>query len=88
MAAIAEIQIRRLRSRLAEQDLGLGVDDAMAALVGQGYDPVFGARPLKRAIQQALENPIASALLEGRFAQNQTIAVSHGGGGMRFDTAN
>ena len=89
MAAIAEIQIRRLRSRLAEQDLGLVVDDeAMAALVEQGYDPVFGARPLKRAIQQALENPLASALLEGRFAPNQTIAVSHGEGGMRFDTAN
>ncbi len=89
MAAIAEIQIRRLRSRLAEQDLGLVVDDgAMAALVDQGYDPVFGARPLKRAIQQALENPLASALLEGRFAPNQTIAVSHGEGGMRFDTAN
>ena len=89
IAAIAEIQIRGLRSRLAEQDLGLVVDDAaMAALVEQGYDPVFGARPLKRAVQQALENPLASALLEGRFAPNQTIAVSHGEGGMRFDTAN
>ena len=89
IAAIAEIQIRGLRSRLAEQDLGLVVDDAaMAALVEQGYDPVFGARPLKRAIQQALENPLASALLEGRFAPNQTIAVSHGERGMRFDMAN
>ena len=89
IAAIAEIQIRGLRGRLAEQDLGLVVDDdAMAALVEQGYDPVFGARPLKRAVQQALENPLASALLEGRFAPNQTIAVSHGEGGMRFDTAN
>ena len=89
IAAIAEIQIRGLRSRLAEQDLGLVVDDAaMAALVAQGYDPVFGARPLKRAIQQALENPLASALLEGRFAPNQTIAVSYGERGMRFDTAN
>ena len=89
MAAIAEIQIRGLRSRLAEQDLGLVVDDdAMAALVEQGYDPVFGARPLKRAIQQALENPLASALLEGRFAPSQTIAVSHGADGLRFATAN
>ena len=89
MAAIAEIQIRGLRSRLAEQDLGLVVDDdAMAALVEQGYDPVFGARPLKRAIQQALENPLASALLEGRFAPSQTIAVSHGEEGLRFATAN
>ena len=89
MAAIAEIQIRGLRSRLAEQDLGLVVDDdAMSALVEQGYDPVFGARPLKRAIQQALENPLASALLEGRFAPSQTIAVSHGADGLRFATAN
>ena len=89
MAAIAEIQIRGLRSRLAEQDLGLVVDDdAMAALVEQGYDPVFGARPLKRAVQQALENPLASALLEGRFAPSQTIAVSHGADGLRFATAN
>ena len=69
MAAIAEIQLARLRSRLADQDLGMVVDDAaMNALVEQGYDPVFGARPLKRAIQRAIENPLSTALLEGRFA--------------------
>ena len=66
---------------LADQDLGLIVDDeAMAALVEQGYDPVFGARPLKRAIQHALENPLSTALLEGRLAPGQIIAVSHDGG--------
>ena len=74
--------------RLADQDLGLIVDDkAMEALVAQGYDPVFGARPLKRAIQHALENPLSTALLEGRFAPGQSIAVSHDGQGMRFASA-
>ena len=88
MEAIAGIQLARLRTRLADQDLGLFVDDqALAALVEQGYDPVFGARPLKRAIQHALENPLSAALLEGRFAPGVTIAVSHDDGKMRFATA-
>ena len=88
MAAIADIQLGRLRARLADQDLGLFVDDkAMAALVEQGYDPVFGARPLKRAIQHAVENPLAEALLEGRFGSGVTIAVSHEDGELRFATA-
>ena len=89
MAAIAHIQLARLHERLAEQDLGLVMDDqAVDALVEQGYDQVFGARPLKRAIQQALEGPLAKALLEGRFAPGQKIAVSHDGKAMRFATAN
>ena len=88
MQAIAGIQLARLRTRLADQELGLFVDDqALAALIEQGYDPVFGARPLKRAIQHALENPLSSALLEGRFAPGVTIAVSHHDGKMRFATA-
>ena len=89
MAAIANIQLDRLRSRLKEQDLDLALgDDAMAALVDEGYDPVFGARPLKRAIQRALENPLSAALLEGRFAPGELIAVSHDGESMRFTGAN
>ena len=88
MAAIAEIQLARLRERLAEQELGLIVDDsALDALVEQGYDPVFGARPLKRAIQHALENPLSTALLEGRFVPGQSIVVSHGDQGMQFASA-
>ncbi len=88
MSAIAKIQLARLRTRLAEQELGFVVDDAaMNALAEQGYDPVFGARPLKRAIQRALENPLSTALLEGRFAPGQTIAVSHDGETMRFASA-
>ena len=50
-----------------------------------GFDPVFGARPLKRAIQAQLENPLAKAILEGRFAAKDTIRVSCEGGVMRFD---
>ena len=89
MAAIAHIQLARLRQRLADQELGFVMDDeAVDALVEQGYDPVFGARPLKRAIQQALESPLARALLEGRFKPGQTIAIGHDGKAMRFDTAN
>ena len=88
MAAIAQIQLTRLRDRLAEQDLGLVVDDkAVDALVEQGYDPVFGARPLKRALQQTLESRLAKALLEGRFAPGQAIAVSHDGKEMLLTTA-
>ena len=88
MAAIADIQLGRLRQRLADQDLGLFVDDkARQALVEQGYDPVFGARPMKRAIQRALENPLSLALLEGRFAPGATIAVTHDGTRMHFATA-
>ena len=56
----------------------------MSALVEQGYDPVFGARPLKRAIQRSLENPLSAALLEGRFEPGQTVSVSHNGETMGF----
>ena len=53
-------------------------------LVEQGYDPVYGARPLKRAIQRSLENPLSAELLEGRFAPGQTIAVTFDGDAMEF----
>ena len=87
MGAIAAIQLERLRGRLREQDLGLELsDEAMAALAEQGYDPVFGARPLKRAIQRTIENPLSNALLEGRFAPGATIIVTHDGEAMRFDS--
>ena len=88
MAAIAEIQLARLRERLADQDLGLLMDqDATDALVEQGYDPIYGARPMKRAIQRSLENPLSTALLEGRFGPGQTIAVTWRDGAMQFHAA-
>jgi ATP-dependent Clp protease ATP-binding subunit ClpB len=73
---IADIQLERLRGRLAERELGLEVSDAaMARLCAAGYDPVYGARPLKRAIQMLLENPLAQKLLQGDFVAGDTILV-------------
>lgn len=82
MAGIAGIQLARLKSRLAERELSLELtDDAMNALVEVGYDPVFGARPLKRAIQQEIENPLSIKLLSGEFAPHDTIKVDVGADG-------
>ncbi|SDM11395.1 ATP-dependent Clp protease ATP-binding subunit ClpB [Modicisalibacter muralis] len=83
--AIAAIQLDRLRKRLAERDLKLTVsDDAMAQLAVVGFDPVFGARPLKRAIQNRIENPLAQDLLAGRFVPGDTIRVTAEDGHLRF----
>ncbi|AXS79669.1 ATP-dependent chaperone ClpB [Dechloromonas sp. HYN0024] len=88
IAGIAKIQLGYLEKRLAQLDMGLVVDDsALAELAQAGFDPVFGARPLKRAIQQQIENPLAKAILEGRFAAKDVIHVSCDpatGGIMRF----
>ena len=76
IAAIAKIQLKRLEKRLAAMEIGLVVsDDALAEIAKAGFDPVYGARPLKRAIQQELENPLSKALLEGKFAAKDTIKV-------------
>ncbi|GHE22596.1 ATP-dependent chaperone ClpB [Halomonas urumqiensis] len=75
--AIAGIQLERLRSRLAEHDLRLEVsDEALAQLAVVGFDPVFGARPLKRAIQNRIENPLAQDLLAGKFSPGDVIHVT------------
>ncbi|QXL85717.1 ATP-dependent chaperone ClpB [Comamonas sp. NLF-1-9] len=74
--AIAAIQLKLLEDRLARMDLHLRVSPAaMAELAKVGFDPVFGARPLKRAIQQRIENPLSTALLEGRYPPKSTIPV-------------
>ena len=74
--AIARIQLRLLESRLAKMDLSLEVSPAaLAELAKVGFDPVFGARPLKRAIQQRIENPLSKLLLEGRYPPKSTIPV-------------
>ncbi len=73
---IASIQIGHLRQRLAERDLGLELSDAaLEKLVEAGYDPIYGARPLKRAIQQYLENPLAQEILQGTYAIGDVIKV-------------
>jgi ATP-dependent Clp protease ATP-binding subunit ClpB len=76
IASIAKIQLQVLLARLAKLDLTLQVSDAaVAELAKVGFDPVFGARPLKRAIQQRIENPLSKLLLEGKFSPKDTIRV-------------
>jgi ATP-dependent Clp protease ATP-binding subunit ClpB len=88
IAGIARIQLGYLEKRLAQLEMGIVVDDsALSELAQAGFDPVFGARPLKRAIQQQLENPLAKAILEGRFGAKDTIRVSCENGIMRFAKA-
>ncbi|MCK9802285.1 ATP-dependent chaperone ClpB [Pseudomonas sp. MAFF 302030] len=73
IAGITEIQLGRLRSRLAERELKLELStEAMDKLIAVGYDPVYGARPLKRAIQRWIENPLAQLILSGRFMPGET----------------
>ena len=82
---IADIQLDRLRSRLSERDIGLKVDDeAFDILIDAGFDPVYGARPLKRAIQQQIENPLAQKILAGDFIAGDTILVSAEDGRLNF----
>ncbi len=85
---IARIQIAQLEKRLAERQLKLEISEAALDLLGNvGFDPVYGARPLKRAIQQQLENPLARQILEGAFASGDTIAVEAEGGHLVFEKA-
>lgn len=77
MRAIVDIQIGRLQKRLEERKNTLVLDDAaMEWLANAGYDPVYGARPLKRVIQRELENMLAMELLEGKYGEGDTIAVT------------
>ena len=87
MAGIADIQLSRLRKRLQERDMNIVLsDEAMSQLVAVGYDPVYGARPLKRAIQQEIENPLSVKLLSGEFVAGDTIKVDvDAQGNLTFD---
>jgi ATP-dependent Clp protease ATP-binding subunit ClpB len=82
---IVEIQLKDLRKRLAERKLQLDVTpEAKAQLAERGYDPVFGARPLKRTIQRMIENPLAVEVLAGRFGEGDTIVVEPDGETLKF----
>ncbi len=86
--SIASIQLAILKGRLAKMDYGFEVSEpALAELSKEGFDPVYGARPLKRAIQGQIENPLAKAILEGRFAPKDTIKVDWANGSMAFAKA-
>ncbi len=86
--SIARIQLAILQRRLAHMEYALEVSEAaVSELAKVGFDPVYGARPLKRAIQSELENPLAKAILEGRFAPKDTIRADWRGGRMSFEKA-
>ncbi len=83
--SIARIQLRRLEGRLGERELLLTVTErALDEIAKVGFDPVFGARPLKRAIQQHIENPVARAILEGKFAPKDVVPVDFDNGQFVF----
>jgi len=83
--AISAIQIDYLRGRLAERDIGFAITDQALDLLGEaGFDPVYGARPMKRAIQHQLENPLAQEILAGNFIAGDTIKVDVVDGEMEF----
>jgi len=83
--AISGIQIEFLRKRLLDREIGFEITDEAMDLLGEaGFDPVYGARPMKRAIQQQLENPLAQEILAGNFIAGDTIKVDVDNEGMRF----
>jgi ATP-dependent Clp protease ATP-binding subunit ClpB len=83
--AIVDIQLGYLRARLAERDMGLELDDQARDLIGEaGFDPVYGARPLKRAIQQQIENPLAQRILRGEFVPGSRVRASVRDGALTF----
>jgi ATP-dependent Clp protease ATP-binding subunit ClpB len=83
MDGIVDIQMARLLKRLAARKIELALDDgARMWLAEEGYDPVFGARPLKRVIQRALQNPLAEMLLAGDIKDGDTVPVSAGSDGL------
>ncbi|HEX4881439.1 MAG TPA: ATP-dependent chaperone ClpB [Porticoccaceae bacterium] len=85
---IAEIQLGYLRRRLADREFGLEVSDAVMDLLCEaGFDPVYGARPLKRQIQQLIENPLAQQVLAGSFAPGDTIRAVRSDGKIAFEAA-
>ena len=86
--SIVDIQLGFLRKRLQERNMDLSLNDAARDLLGEaGFDPVYGARPLKRAIQQQIENPLAEKILQGSFAPGDRIEVGARDGHLVFEKA-
>ena len=83
MGGIVDIQLSRLEALLADRKIALSLDQAARDwLAARGYDPVYGARPLKRVIQRDLQNPLASLILEGAIGDGDSVAVSAGPDGL------
>jgi ATP-dependent Clp protease ATP-binding subunit ClpB len=85
MGPIVDIQIGRVQQLLADRKIRLELTDAARAWLGRvGYDPVYGARPLKRAVQKYLQDPLADALLRGEIPDGATVRVDEGEGALRL----
>jgi ATP-dependent Clp protease ATP-binding subunit ClpB len=88
MAPIVDIQVGRLGKLLEDRKIRLELTDAARAWLGRvGYDPVYGARPLKRAVQKYLQDPLADAILRGEIRDGQTVRVDEGDGGLVIQPA-
>ncbi len=85
IAQIIDVQLEKLRKNLAERGIEIKLDEsAKELLVKEGYDPTFGARPLKRAIQSLIQNPLAVKLLNGEIGSGSTVRISADGDEMKF----
>jgi ATP-dependent Clp protease ATP-binding subunit ClpB len=83
MAAIVDIQFGRLQKLVADRKITLALDEAARTwLANRGYDPAYGARPLKRVIQKSVQDPLAEAILAGRIKDGDTVAISVRDGGL------
>jgi ATP-dependent Clp protease ATP-binding subunit ClpB len=88
MGPIVDIQIQRLQKLLEDRKIKLELTDAARAWLGRvGYDPVYGARPLKRAVQKYLQDPLADEILAGRVKDGSTVKVDEGDGGLAIQPA-
>jgi len=88
MADVVKIQLSRLRALLEDRNISINIDDeAMRWLADAGYDPVYGARPLKRVIQRALQNPLANKILDGSVAEGTLVEVSTRDGALSINCA-
>ena len=88
MGTIVQIQLGRLLSLLADRHIKLSLDQAATDwLAAEGYDPVYGARPLKRVIQRSLQNPLAGMILEGAIKDGDTVGVTAGAEGLVINGA-
>jgi ATP-dependent Clp protease ATP-binding subunit ClpB len=87
MGPIVDIQVARVGKLLKDRKISLELTDGARNWLGRvGYDPVYGARPLKRAVQKYLQDPLADALLRGEIRDGETVAVDEGEGGLRLRT--
>ncbi|HAU83172.1 MAG TPA: type VI secretion system ATPase TssH, partial [Betaproteobacteria bacterium] len=89
VSAILNIQLKRLASRLASLNMGLDIQNDVLDLLGESsFDPAYGARPLKRAIQSEVENPLSKLILEGQFSSGDTISIGVANGSLQFHKQN